>query len=129
MMFVTTPPNKDPLSGSPVYCEALDFTDLKGSAVVDGNARSLDGAHSLSIPSASADLHFLPAASSLSVLARGSSSSIQLDGVQLVPSRARRFGVQEPLVAGTIGTLLAAIITVLFVTRGRALYQWLHRDA
>jgi hypothetical protein len=44
MMFVTTPPNKDPLSGSPVYCEALDFTDLKGSAFVDGNARSLDGA-------------------------------------------------------------------------------------
>jgi hypothetical protein len=127
MMFVTTP-NKNPLKGSSIFCEALDFDDLRGSVVVDGNSRSVDGAFSLAIPSALAELHFSVATSSLSVLARGSSSSLKLDGVQLVPTRAGRFGLQEPLVAAVVAALLASIIIILFVTRGHAVYQWLHPD-
>ena len=95
---------------------------------MDGNARPLDGAQELSLPATSAELQFSPAASSVLVLARGSSSTVLIDGVQLVPSRAGRFGIQEPLIAGTIATLLAALVTVFFVTRGRVVYKWLRRD-
>jgi len=128
MIFVTTRQARDLLSEAPIDCEAVDVTDPKGTVIVDGNARSVDGAHKLSSSDTSAELRFAPTATSLSVLIRGSSRTILLDGVQLVPSRAGRFGLQEPLVAGTVGTLLAALITVLFVTRGRAVHQWLNRE-
>src|SRR5207245_426162 len=117
MMFVTPPPNKDLLSGSPVLCQALDLLDLKGTVILDGNARPLDGARELSLPATSAELQFSPAPSSVLILARGSSSTVLLDGVELVPSRAGRFGIQEPLMAGIIGTLLAALVTMFFVSR------------
>jgi hypothetical protein len=128
MMFVTPAPNKDLLSGSPVMCQALDLVDLKGTVILDGNARPLDGAQELSLPATSTELQFSPAASSVLILARGSSSTVLLDRVELVPTRAGRFGLQEPLMAGMIGTLLAALVTVFFISRGRVAYQWLRRD-
>ena len=128
MLYVTTPNTRDPLSEQPIDCEAIDLTDLKGRIIVDGNARSVDGAENLFTSDASAELRFAPTDSSLSVRVRGSSASLLLDGAQLVPSRAGRFGVQEPILAGTIGTILATLLIILFVTRGRAVLKWIRRE-
>lgn len=126
LMLVNTPP--EPLSGSPIFCESLVVTGPKGTLLIDGASRSIDGAKELSLPNTSAQLEFSQKGAALYISVRGISSSITLDHTQLVPTRAGRFGAQEPLITAIVGTLVAASIAVLFVTRGRIIRSWLKED-
>ena len=127
MMLVNTP--SDPLSGSPIFCESLVVKNPKGTLLIDGVSRSIDGAEELSLPDTSARLELSPKQAALSVTIRGTSSSITLDKTQLVLTKAGRFGAKEPLITAIVGTLIAALITALFVTRGRIIRTWLKEDS
>jgi hypothetical protein len=114
---------ESPITGSSVICEQMTILDPVGNVLVDAMGRSTEGLSELQV-SGFAIIDFSPAGNNLRLTARGATSSLLLDGTQLVPTRGGRFAVQEPLIAGTISTLLAAIVSVLFITRGRAISAW-----
>jgi hypothetical protein len=121
-MFLTTV-GDNPITGSTISCENLIINDPVSNVLVDAIGRSVEGLSELQVSGVST-IEFAPVGGGLRLSARGTTSSLLLDGTQLVPTRGGRFAVQEPLVAGTLSTLLAAILSVLFVTRGRAISTW-----
>ena len=57
----------------------------------------------------------------------GRSRSLRMEDSEVIPSRLRLVASSDPVLAGALSIILAAFLTAIFVTKGKAVRDWLRR--